>query len=65
MKQWAGINTGLGCQGFHLPALIEFRRAQPPLGNFPESSILRLPQVIQVTSPFRSITGSLTLGWGK
>lgn len=65
MKQCAGINTGLGCQGFHFPASIESRRAQPPLGNFPESSFLRLPQVTHVTPPCRSITGNLALGWGK
>jgi len=65
MKLSAGINTGLGCQGFHFPDLMESIRAQPPLGNLPEPSSLRLPQVIQVTPPCRSDTGSLASGWGK
>ena len=53
-----GISTGLGCQGFHLPILMESNRAQPPLGNLPMASFLRLPQVTHVIPPPRSFIGS-------
>lgn len=58
------FSTDLGCQGFHLPILIESNRAQPPLGNLLDSS-LRLPQVTQVTPPCRSFTGNFASGCGK
>ena len=60
-----GIKTGLGCQGFHLPILIESNLAQPPFGNLPMASFWRLPQVIHVTPPPLSFTGNLASVWGK
>ena len=60
-----GISAGLGCQGFHLPIFMEPSRAQPPLGNLPMASFLRLPQVTHVTPPPRSLIGNFSSGWGK
>ena len=54
----AAIKTGLGWQGFHFPLLMEFSRAQPPIGNLPVASSLRLPQAIQVTLPSRKRAGN-------
>ena len=59
------IKIGRGCQGFHFPLLMEFSRAQPPFGNLPMTSSLRLPRVIQVTLPSRSRTGKCASGCGK
>ncbi|HLP82329.1 MAG TPA: hypothetical protein VK141_10130 [Nitrosomonas sp.] len=60
-----GISAGLGCQGFHLPILMEPSRAQPPLGNLPTAPFLRVPHVTHVTHASCSLIGNFLSGWGK
>ena len=56
------VNLG---QGFHRPLLMESNRAQPPFGNLPVASSLRLPHAIQVTWPSRKRTANRAPGCGK